>query len=678
MFKHVTIKTKALVLSGLFVLSVGLVVLIGSQALAALKASLNETAAVALPRLAQIASTERALTVAQVEFSRALSWANSNVPSDVLTNQITRAAEKRALIEEFLASHAAGEDIPIVKDIADVVQTYVASNSGALDMLTIDVFSGTMLANETDQLYDVMIEAAALAQATELAAIDGKAEQSVTNAAAASKTFLALASFFTFIGVVFLAVIVRSILLGLSQTTYAMKELASGNLDIEITGADARNEIGAMASALEVFRDTALETKSLRVAEEKSRVERVEAEKAAQAVKAAEAARAAEQERAEHERGQVRAAQSARLEAALSKAISSAKDGDFSVRIEDSFDDGTMQETCDGVNELLASTQSSIDVACSVLRELANGNLQARMTGAFHGAFEDLQASANVTAQQFEDAICRMMESASGINDNAQEISMAAEDLARRTESSAASLEETAAAIVELTASVTSTASNTEEVDVLLAKARKNAAESATITAQAGDAMDEISDFSNQIAKATDMINDIAFQTNLLALNAGVEAARAGDSGRGFAVVASEVRSLAQGAEAAAKQIGVLILKSTSRVSAGVDLVTKMRELLSQIGNDVTNIATNVTDISTGIRDQASGLSEVSVAISQIDSTTQQNAAMFEETTAATQALAAEVGQLTELAGRYNTGMSATASAIVPNQTDTLPTRYAS
>ena len=150
------------------------------------------------------------------------------------------------------------------------------------------------------------------------------------------------------------------------------------------------------------------------------------------------------------------------------------------------------------------------------------------------------------------------------------------------------------------------------------------------------------------------MIDDIAFQTNLLALNAGVEAARAGDAGRGFAVVASEVRALAQRCLDASNEITSLINVSGENVKRGVSLVDEVAVALEKIVGSVLRISDNVTQIAEAAAEQSNGLGEINSALNNLDQTTQHNAAMAEETTAATQALLSEAQTLSEAAGRFS------------------------
>lgn len=180
--------------------------------------------------------------------------------------------------------------------------------------------------------------------------------------------------------------------------------------------------------------------------------------------------------------------------------------------------------------------------------------------------------------------------------------------------------------------------------------------------------MSEIESSSQKISSIIGVIDEIAFQTNLLALNAGVEAARAGDAGRGFAVVASEVRALAQRSADAAKEIKALIQTSSQQVVSGVDLVAQTGKVLERIVQQITEINSVVTDIAASAQEQSTGLHQVNTAVNQMDQVTQQNAAMVEESTAASHSLAQDTEALVALVGRFETDRPATERAAQPRR----------
>jgi methyl-accepting chemotaxis protein len=254
-----------------------------------------------------------------------------------------------------------------------------------------------------------------------------------------------------------------------------------------------------------------------------------------------------------------------------------------------------------------------------------------------------------LASRRLAEAMAVVTESSRAIQSGTQEISVAVDDLARRTETQAASLEETAAALSEITATVKKTAENAGNARSVVASARTDAEHSGEVVEKAVAAMSNIEASSRQVGQIIGVIDEIAFQTNLLALNAGVEAARAGEAGRGFAVVASEVRSLAQRSAEAAKEIKGLISASGRQVDEGVQLVKETGGALQRIVRHVNEISDIVATMATSAHEQATALSEVNVAVGQMDQVTQQNAAMVEETAAASRSLAQETDNLNRL-----------------------------
>ena len=308
-----------------------------------------------------------------------------------------------------------------------------------------------------------------------------------------------------------------------------------------------------------------------------------------------------------------------------------------------------------------------VDALRVALRKLSQGDLTAPITAAVAPEYEGLKGDFNRALDRLRDAMQGVMENADLIRGEASEISNAADDLSRRTEKQAATLEQTATALDQLTSSVRSAADGAARASQMVGHAKSNAENGGNVVRRAVEAMSAIESSSSRIAKITGVIDDIAFQTNLLALNAGVEAARAGDAGRGFAVVASEVRALAQRSSDAAREISDLISDSGTHVKTGVKLVADTGEALKAIVISVTDISTQVSEIAVSAREQSSGLAEINAAVNQLDQVTQQNAAMFEETTAASHALTAEAEALSRAMALFKSSTgAASASAATP------------
>ena len=302
------------------------------------------------------------------------------------------------------------------------------------------------------------------------------------------------------------------------------------------------------------------------------------------------------------------------------------------------------------------------------LSKLARGDLTYRLERDLPPAYTQLQRDFNAAIDQLQQAMRQISEASGGMRSGAGEISQAADDLSRRTEQQAASLEQTAAALDEITATVRKTAEGARQANSVVGETRAQAQKSGEVVRDAVAAMGEIEESARRISQIIGVIDEIAFQTNLLALNAGVEAARAGEAGRGFAVVASEVRALAQRSSDAAKEIKTLILASSQQVENGVDLVNRTGEALNQIVGKVAEISSLVSDISASTQEQSTGLSQVNTAVNQMDQVTQQNAAMVEESTAASHSLAGEADGLSKLVAHFKIGASTARSDVGAQQ----------
>ncbi len=259
----------------------------------------------------------------------------------------------------------------------------------------------------------------------------------------------------------------------------------------------------------------------------------------------------------------------------------------------------------------------------------------------------------NHLADNMADVVRRVKGAASEVYRGAEEISQGNANLSQRTEEQSSSLEETASSMEEMTSTVKQNADNAGQANQLATAARDQAEKGGAVVSQAVRAMADINDASRRIADIIGVIDEIAFQTNLLALNAAVEAARAGEQGRGFAVVASEVRNLAGRSATAAKEIKELIQDSVKKVSDGSALVTQSGQTLEQIVASVKKVSDIVAEIAAASREQSSGIEQVNRAVMQMDELTQQNAALVEEATASSQAMADQARELNEMMARY-------------------------
>jgi methyl-accepting chemotaxis protein len=391
----------------------------------------------------------------------------------------------------------------------------------------------------------------------------------------------------------------------------AMLKLAGGDFEVVLPGLERKDEIGAVANAVERFKvlavDKARNEADAAMARQKAEADhhaeaaRTEAE--AQAKVAAERAKASEEQ--------------AHAFRTLGAALGHLADGDFTIRLADNIPEAYAQIR-DDFNRAIGRLHETIQAVASSTREVANA---------------------------------------------ANEISTATTDLSQRVEEQAASLAETSASMEEISSTVQTNAKNAQHANELTNSTQGVADRGGKVVAEAVTAMSRIEESSRQISDIITVIDEIARQTNLLALNAAVEAARAGDAGRGFAVVASEVRSLAQRSSEAAKNITDLIAKSSDRVQEGVGLVNRAGTALSEIVASIKQVADIVGNIATASAEQSTGLEQISKALAQMDDVTQQNSALVEENTATAKTLQQQSHDMQTRIASFKLDSSAPASA---------------
>jgi methyl-accepting chemotaxis protein len=309
------------------------------------------------------------------------------------------------------------------------------------------------------------------------------------------------------------------------------------------------------------------------------------------------------------------------------------------------------------------ASEAVISELSQAISALAGGDLTYRIGAGMPAEYGKLREDFNATLAELQSVMTTIGANARDVRMGSEEISTASDDLARRTEQQAASLEQTAAALDEITATVKQTAEGVAKAREVAEAASTDAKHSSDVVRETVAAMGGIEESSSKIGNIIGVIDEIAFQTNLLALNAGVEAARAGDAGRGFAVVATEVRALAQRSADAAKEIKKLISSSGEQVGAGVKLVGDTGRALERIVGQVAQLGGLVATIAASAAEQSTGLREVNTAVNQMDQVTQRNAAMVEETNAASHSLAGKAVELTRMVGRFKTGQDSARAA---------------
>ncbi len=313
---------------------------------------------------------------------------------------------------------------------------------------------------------------------------------------------------------------------------------------------------------------------------------------------------------------------------------------------------GTVMEWTDRTEEVGVEKEMQTMISSVLNADLANRIALGGKTGFFEAASRGI----NQLADNMAEMVALVKEAAGEVHRGSQEIASGNSNLQQRTEEQSASLEQTASSMEQMTTTVKQNADNAGQANQLAVAARDQAESGGHVVSKAVSAMSEINESARKIADIIGVIDEIAFQTNLLALNAAVAAARAGEQGRGFAVVATEVRTLAGRSATAAKEIKELIQDSVRKVEDGSVFVTRSGQTLEQIVASVKKVSDIVAEIAAASREQSAGIAQVNQAVLQMDELTQQNAALVEQATGASQAMAHEAHALYEMMGGYRLG----------------------
>ncbi len=517
------------------------------------------------------------------------------------------------------------------KSAADALVPQITS--GQLDVAKTNYWgaqdeAGDALSDSLDALFDYNVTHATAAKQ----AAEGQAALSNNLLIGVSVLFLALAA-----GVV--VIISRRVFGPLGRMTGVMGRIASGSLDDAVPELGRKDEIGAMADAVEVFRQNGL---------------KVEAFNADEAVRKTAAT-------AREQMTQVFAK-------SFNQVLQASSKGDLSVRVIEDLPDPELSMFAKAMNTMLAGVEGALREAGTVLSAVADTDLTRRVEGQYEGAFGALKTDINRVADRLTGIVEQLRDTSRALKTATGELLSGANDLSERTTKQAATIEETAAAMEQLSQTVLKNAERAVDASKNAGQVTQVAEQGGAVMASATEAMTRISDSSSKISNIIGLIDDIAFQTNLLALNASVEAARAGEAGKGFAVVAVEVRRLAQSAAQASAEVKALIEQSSTEVASGSRLVTDAAQKLQQMLVAVRDNRALLDGIARDSREQAASIEEVSAAVRQMDEMTQHNAALVEETNAAIEQTESQANDLDRVVDLFRISGEArgTATTVAP------------
>ncbi|MHA6300220.1 methyl-accepting chemotaxis protein [Devosia sp. CAU 1758] len=417
-----------------------------------------------------------------------------------------------------------------------------------------------------------------------------------------------------------------------------MEVVSQGNYDVAVPFTEKGNEVGAMARAVEVFRENGLRVSQMTEAE----AARIVAD--------------------EEKRRQMMS----ELQGAFGEVVDAAIAGDFTQRVTAEFPDAELNGLATSVNNLVETFDRSVAEVGEVLGAMADTDLTRRMTGNYEGAFAKLKSDINAVGDKLTEVVMQLRSTSGSLKTATGEILSGANDLSERTTKQAATIEETSAAMEQLASTVLANAERAKNASASASKVTHTAEEGGKVMDAANEAMERITASSAKISNIIGMIDDIAFQTNLLALNASVEAARAGDAGKGFAVVAVEVRRLAQSAASASSDVKALIEQSSGEVTTGSKLVGEAAGKLASMLEAIRENTQSLEAIARDSAEQATSIEEVTAAVRTMDEMTQHNAALVEETNAAIEQTEAQATELDRIVDIFAIDQSATDSQARP------------
>lgn len=233
------------------------------------------------------------------------------------------------------------------------------------------------------------------------------------------------------------------------------------------------------------------------------------------------------------------------------------------------------------------------------------------------------------------------------------QIAAGAHDLSSRTEQQAAAVEQTKATTDAMVHGSQDSAQRATRCADDAQRVRQDAEHARSAVRGAVESVGQAASCAGDIRKVVDTVEALAWQTNLLAINAAIEAARAGEAGRGFAVVAQEVRQLSQGTNQAAGTIRDLALRTEGSLAEAMQRADAAQQRVSGLADGIDHLSQEVGGIANNAGQTISALSETAAAMRQLDDMTQRNAALVEQTAAASESSRQQAQRLIEMLARF-------------------------
>ncbi len=343
-----------------------------------------------------------------------------------------------------------------------------------------------------------------------------------------------------------------------------------------------------------------------------------------------------------------------RLANAFGAVVGAALKGDFSVRVQSTFEDAKLQDVAAKTNDLMGTVDTGLKEVGRVMSQVAQGQVETRMAGTFEGAFQTLQNDVNTTVTRLRDVIADIEQACHAMAIETDALHEGSETLSQQANHQATSVKEASAAMQNLTDTVRANEASCQQMSSVVSETKDDGDAGRKIVEDATAAMEKMAQSSGKISEIVEVMNEISFQTNLLALNASVEAARAGEAGKGFAVVASEVRALALRSTDAAQGINDLIGQSSRDMKQGIDFVTQLGAVVNEIVAAVAGLSTQAQDIASNSSAQAGNIEEINATVAGIDTNTQQTAAAAEDTLVRVQTMRQQADLLRRALDRFS------------------------